>query len=82
MSSSLIPPQAPRGLFFLDIPEKVNCVEFSSDGTSLVSGSDDNTVKLWDIQTGGVVRTFYGHTGRVWCVSISADCIKIVSGSQ
>ena len=31
---------------------------FSPDGTLLVSESDDNSIKVWDIQTGGVVRTF------------------------
>ena len=61
--------------------DEVNCVVFSSDGTSLVSGSDDETVKLWDVQTGGVVRTFSGHGGLVWSVSISADHTTIVSGS-
>jgi WD40 repeat protein len=44
--------------------DEVNCVAFSPDGTSLVSGSDDYTVKLWDVQTGGIVNTFSGHTGR------------------
>jgi len=60
--------------------ETVRSLTFSSDGTSLVSGSDDWTVKLWDVQTGGVVKTF-GHTGIVWSVSISADCTRIASGS-
>ena len=60
---------------------QVNCVVFSSDGTSLVSGSHDKAVKLWDIQTGGVVKTFFGHTHTVWSVSISADFTTIASGS-
>jgi WD40 repeat protein len=55
---------------------------FSSDGTSLVSGSGDTTLKLWDIQTGGVVKTFYGHTGWVCSVSISLDYTTIASGSS
>jgi len=59
----------------------VRSVTFSSDGISLVSGSDDTTVKLWDIQTGGVVRTFHGHTHEVVSVSISADHTIIASGS-
>jgi WD40 repeat protein len=51
------------------------------DGTSLVSGSDDKTLKLWDIQTGGVIKTFHGHTDIVCSVSISSDCTTIASGS-
>jgi len=55
---------------------------FSPDGTSLISGSEDKTIKLWDMQTGGVVRTFQGHTGWVVSVSISADHTKIASASH
>ena len=60
----------------------VKSLAFSSDGTSLVSGSDDKTVKFWDVQTGGVVKTFHGHTKWVTSVSISADCTMIASGSN
>ena len=60
----------------------VPCLNFSSDGKSLVSGSGDKTVKLWDVQTGGVVKTFYNHTLHVLSVSISEDCTKIASESD
>ena len=61
---------------------RVNSLTFSSDGTSLASGSDDTTLKLWDMQTGGVVRTFQGHTDLVLSVSISSDSTTIASGSE
>ena len=61
---------------------EVECVTFSSGGASLISGSDDETIKLWDMQTGGVIKTFYGHTSFVLSVSISVDCSMIASGSH
>ena len=60
----------------------VNSVIFSLDGALLVSGSDDKTVKLWDIQTGGVIKTFHGNTDQVRSVSISLDCTMVASGSD
>jgi len=60
----------------------VRSLTFSLDGTSLVSGSHDNTVKLWDMQTGGVVKTFSGHTSTVWSVSNSVNHTTIASGSN
>ena len=59
----------------------VNSVEFSSDGTSLVSASFDETIKLWDVQTGGIVKTF-SDAYLVVSVSISADCTTLASGSE
>ena len=52
---------------------------FSPDGTSLVSGCWHSGVKLWDMQTGGVVKTFNSRIGNVSLVSISADCTMIAS---
>jgi WD40 repeat protein len=61
---------------------EVDSLAFSLDGKSLVSGSDDETLKLWDVQTGGVVKTFHGHTDWVYSTSISLDCTTIASGSD
>lgn len=61
--------------------DMVRSLAFSSGGISLVSGSNDKTVKLWDMQTGGVIKTFHGHNSVVLSVSISVDCAIIASGS-
>ena len=59
----------------------VQSVLFSFDGTFLASGSNDKTAKLWDIQTGGVIKT-YDHTNKVYSVSISSDNTTLASGCQ
>ncbi|KAF7335373.1 WD40 repeat-like protein [Mycena venus] len=58
-------------------------VSFLPDGTLIVSGSDDNTLCLWDAKTGAAVgKPLEGHTGGVTSVSFSPDGTQIVSGSD
>lgn len=40
-------------------------IEFLADGQTLASGSRDNTVKLWNLQTGSLISTLTGHTNDV-----------------
>jgi WD40 repeat protein len=56
-------------------------VAFSPDGRRIVSGSLDNTVKVWDAKTGGEIRTLAGHISYVSSVAFSTDERRIVSGS-
>ena len=58
----------------------VTCLTFSMEGALLVSGSEDCTVKIWDVQTGGVIKSF-DCTSKVASVSISADNTMIAIGS-
>jgi WD40 repeat protein len=55
-------------------------VSFSPDGERIVSGSSDNTVKVWDAATGQETLTLKGHSSAVWSVSFSPDGQRIVSG--
>jgi WD40 repeat protein len=46
-----------------------------------VSGSDDNTIKLWNVETGQEIRTLKGHDNSVSSVNFSPDGKTLVSGS-
>jgi guanine nucleotide-binding protein subunit beta-2-like 1 protein len=60
----------------------VEDVVISSDGQFALSGSWDNTLRLWDIQAGTTARRFVGHTKEVLAVAFSADNRQIVSASR
>ncbi|KAB5589051.1 Vegetative incompatibility protein HET-E-1 [Ceratobasidium theobromae] len=63
--------------------ERVVSVAFSPDGTRIVSGSEDKTVRMWDSQTGSTAAgPFEGHTESVLSVAFSPDGNRIVSGSD
>ena len=42
----------------------VNSVGFSADGSKVVSGSSDNTVKIWNADSGEVIQTLSGEIDK------------------
>jgi len=59
----------------------VTSIAFSPDGQTLVSGSYDKTVQLWDVATGTELRAFIGHDSYVASVAFSPDGKTLASGS-
>jgi WD40 repeat protein len=59
----------------------VNCVQFSSDGRRLTSGSLDRTVIVWDLESEAVLQMLEGHTSSVESVAFSPDGNLIASAS-
>ncbi|XP_069748396.1 F-box/WD repeat-containing protein 7-like isoform X2 [Narcine bancroftii] len=55
----------------------ITCLQFS--GNRILSGSDDNTLKVWSAITGECVQTLVGHTGGVWSSQMRASVV--ISGS-
>jgi WD40 repeat protein len=59
----------------------VDAVAVTPDGRCALSGSDDCTVKLWDLSTGQPRLTLTGHTGPVHALAILRDGCRAWSGS-
>ncbi|MBO7180327.1 MAG: hypothetical protein J6V51_02180, partial [Bacteroidales bacterium] len=59
----------------------VNSVAYSPDGTKIISGSGDKTIKIWDANTGKCLKTLERHSEGVYSVAYSPDGTKIISGS-
>lgn len=63
--------------------DAVRTVAFSPDGQTLVSGSRDNMVIRWDLQTRQqMIPALIGHTDKINSVAFSPDGTLIASGSS
>lgn len=61
--------------------DNVWSVAFSPNGNMLASGSWDQTVRLWDVNTGRLLHTLTEHTDTVMSVVFSPDDRTLVSAS-
>jgi small GTP-binding protein len=63
----------------LDYKATVWAYEFRPDEKRVLTGQDDSTMRLWDLETGRCLRVFEGHTGNVWGVAWSTDGRRALS---
>jgi hypothetical protein len=57
-------------------------VGVTPDGRRAVSGSGDNTLRVWDLESGECLRTLEGHSSSVDSVGVTPDGRRAVSGSD
>jgi WD40 repeat protein len=60
---------------------RMRAIALSPDGKTVASGSEDGAVRLWDVDTGKVIKTWAGHTQEVKSVCWSPDGGRVVSRS-
>jgi outer membrane protein assembly factor BamB len=59
--------------------DRVTSVAFHPDGTTIVSGARDGTVRLWDVAGGQEIRHFTGHATHILNVGFRADGKAVLS---
>jgi WD40 repeat protein len=67
---------------FTDHSGPVKSVAFSPDGNMAISGSSDNSLKIWDMSTRKCIKTLTGHTKVVRSVAFIANGKKAISASD
>ncbi|MCT7984344.1 hypothetical protein NG796_13655 [Laspinema sp. A4] len=70
-----------RCLQVVEHQKAVRTLAIDPDGNFLVSGSNDKTVKIWEISTGNLIKTGIGHTGSAIALAISPNGELFASGS-
>lgn len=60
----------------------VTAVAFSADDRMLASASRDKTVRVWDVQSGAVLRVFSYHQDAVLSVALSPDQRHLASAGN
>jgi len=58
----------------------VKSIAISNSGQLAISASKDESVKIWDINSGTEIRTCYGHNNEVTSISFSPDDSQAISG--
>jgi len=71
----------PVRVFTGHLNENVNCVSWQPNCNFIVTGSDDKTVRMWDIQSGNGVRLLSGCAAGVNNVKVSPSG-QLVAGSD
>ncbi|MEH2226107.1 nSTAND1 domain-containing NTPase [Nostoc sp.] len=59
----------------------VNSIAYSPNGKQLASASADNTIKIWDVSNGQLLKTLTGHSSPLNSVTYSPNGQQLASAS-
>ena len=60
----------------------ITSLAFSPDGKTLISGSQDKTIKLWNLETSQEIKTLSGHSDHICSVAYSPNGQILASASK
>ena len=76
-------PPSPGGSLQRALPRHegaIRALAVTPDGSRLVTGGDDHTIRIWNLTSGRLERTLQGHIDSVRAVAVTPDGRRIVSG--
>jgi WD40 repeat protein len=71
-----------KSILSLSHPATVYSAAFSPDGHSLVTGAADGKVRIWDSETGQLLKTINAYDFDAYSVSFSPDGKTLASGGE
>jgi WD40 repeat protein len=71
-----------RVISFEGHTDLVRCVSFSYDGKFLATGSNDHSIKVWNISEKSLCYQLDGHTSNVKCICFSPEGLRLFSAGE
>lgn len=63
-------------------PKRVTLAEFSPSSRRLVTASRDNTARIWEVASGGMLAAMSGHEAEIFAATFSPDGRHVLTGSM
>jgi WD40 repeat protein len=60
----------------------IKAIAITADGRRAITGSEDHTLGVWDLEQGRLQGVLEGHTDCVTSVAVTADGRRVISGSD
>ncbi len=71
-----------KNILTLEPQAAIYSVVVSPDHQWVLGAGSDQTIKLWNLATRGLVRTFSGHTGEVYAIALNPENNLLASASN